>query len=165
MVDMLLGKLVDLFYTRRVDSAKWERRLTPDMEKKLNNEISKAFSFHVIAIVAVKDGRLLDCHAATTISVIHCLDRSPYEYCSRYFTVDKYRLTYAESILPVPNVEKPLSGEVNEIATIISPPPIKRAPGWPKMKQAAAPEETNRNVSVIACFLSFEELHVQLGVV
>lgn len=50
MVDTLLGKLVGLFYTKRVDSAKWETRLTPCMEEKLNNEISKALSFQVSLI-------------------------------------------------------------------------------------------------------------------
>lgn len=172
MLDTLLGKMVELFYTRRVDSGKWETRLTPYMEEKLNDEISKAHPFHVSLVhstIFEVRGESLDivdidhwncsckgwqitglpcCHA---IAVILCLGKSPYEYCSRYFTVDSYRLTYAESIHPVPNVERPLSSEVNEVATIITPPPTKRAPGRPKMKQAAAPEIIKRQLQCSNC--------------
>ncbi|RVW55921.1 hypothetical protein CK203_078774 [Vitis vinifera] len=75
------------------------------------------------------------CHA---IAVFEWIGRNPYDYCSRYFTVESYRLTYAESIHPVPNVDRPVKTESTQVGIIVTPPPTKRPPGRPKMKQAGS---------------------------
>lgn len=156
MIDELRGKLMQLMYTRRVESNQWVTRLTPTMEEKLKNEASKARSVQVLrshgskfevqgATVDVVDienwdcsckGWLLTglpcCHA---IAVLECLGRSPYDFCSRYFTVESYSLTYAESINPVPNVERLLESELDEAAIIVTPPPTIRTPGRTKVRK------------------------------
>lgn len=172
MVDVLRGKMMELIYTRRVDSNQWGTRLTPSMEQKLQNETSKSNSLQVLlshgSTFEVR-GESVDlvnidhwdcscrgwqltglpcCHA---IAVFECLGRSPYDYCSRYFTAESYRLTYAESIHPVPNVERPLKSDLTVAAVTVTPPPTKRPPGRPKMKQAGSVEIIKRQVQCSKC--------------
>ncbi|GFZ09125.1 hypothetical protein Acr_20g0009330 [Actinidia rufa] len=78
------------------------------------------------------------------------LGRSAYDYCSRYFTSESYRLTYAESILPVPNVEKPVESDLTEAAVTVTPP-TKRPPGRPKMKQTGTLIMIKRQVMCSNC--------------
>ncbi|GFZ09122.1 hypothetical protein Acr_20g0009300 [Actinidia rufa] len=87
------------------------------------------------------------CHA---IAVFESLGRSAYDYCSRYFTSESYRLTYAESILPVPNVEKPVESDLTEAAVTVTPP-TKRPPGRPKMKQTGTLIMIKRQVMCSNC--------------
>ena len=88
------------------------------------------------------------CHA---IAVFECVGRSPYDYCSRYFTVENYRLTYAESIHPVPNVDKPpVQGESTSLV-MVTPPPTKRPPGRPKMKQVESIDIIKRQLQCSKC--------------
>lgn len=146
MVDALRGKMMELFYKRRVDSSQWGTKLTLSMEEKLKNEIFKAQSIQVSQLhdstfevrsesVDIVDIEHWDCscrswqitglpccHAA---AVIELLDRSPYDYCSRYFTAESYRATYSESINPVPNVEGPVMSEPTQTNFTITPPPTK----------------------------------------
>nr|XP_043608881.1 uncharacterized protein LOC122580681 [Erigeron canadensis] len=174
MIDVLRGKLMELIYTRRVDSNKWTTTLTPSMEEKLKNEASKAQSFQVMpshtSVFEVRGesvekvdisqwdcscrgwqlAGLPCCHA---ISVIECIGRSVYDYCSRYFMAESYRKTYADSIYPIPNVEGPLDGE--ELLVSITPPPVKRTPGKPgrraKLKQAGSLELIRRQMQCSKC--------------
>lgn len=146
MVDALRGKLMELFYKRRVDSNQWETKLTLSMEEKLKNEISKACSFQVsqlhdgtfevrsesVDIVNIehwdcscKNWQITGLPCCHAIAVIELLDRSPYDYCSRYFTAESYRATYSESINPIPNVEGPVMGIPSETTFTVTPPPTK----------------------------------------
>ncbi|KAL3505546.1 hypothetical protein ACH5RR_030928 [Cinchona calisaya] len=172
MVDVLRGKMMELIYTRRVDSSQWTTRLCPSMEEKLQNETSKAQSLKVLlshgSTFEVR-GEAVDmvdidhwdcsckgwqltglpcCHA---IAVFDCLGRNPYDYCSRYFTTESYRFTYAESINPVPNVEKPAKNELDGAVVIVTPPPTKRPPGRPKMKQADSLDVIKRQLQCSKC--------------
>ncbi|CAK9170131.1 unnamed protein product [Ilex paraguariensis] len=171
MVDVLRGKMMELIYEQRVESSKWETRLTPSMEEKLQNEISKARALQVLLAhgstfevrgesVDIVDIDHWDCSCrgwqltglpcCHAVAVFECLGRSPYEYCSRYFTTESYRLTYAESINPVPNVEKPATSELTEVAVTVTPP-TKRPPGRPKMKQAGSVEVIKRQLQCSNC--------------
>lgn len=172
MVDVLRGKMMELIYTRRVESSQWTTRLTPLMEEKLQNEASKAAPLQVLLLhsstfeVSGESVDIVDighwdcsckgwqltglpcCHA---IAVFDCLGRSSYDYCSRYFTTESYHLTYAESINPVPNVEKPANGELEGTAVVVTPPPTKRPPGRPKMKQVDSLDVIKRQLQCSKC--------------
>lgn len=154
MVDVLRGKMMELIYTRRVDSDHWSTSLTPLMEEKLQKESLKVqspqvslshgstFEVHGESVEMVdidhwncscKEWQLTGLPCYHAIAVLECLGRSPYEFCSRFFTTECYRLAYAESINPVPNIEKSLNGE-SDVAVVVTPPPSKRPPGRPRPK-------------------------------
>ncbi|KAJ0080235.1 hypothetical protein Patl1_23893 [Pistacia atlantica] len=59
------------------------------------------------------------CHA---IAVITCMGRSAYDYCSRYFTTEMCRLTYSETIHPVPNLDRPVQADPSQVAVTVTPP-------------------------------------------
>ncbi|KAM3268119.1 putative protein isoform X2 [Capsicum chacoense] len=171
MVDALQRKMMELNYTRRVDSSLWLTRLTPSMEEKLQNETSKSMplqacnshesTFEVrgeaVDLVDIDNwfcsckawqlSGLPCCHA---IAIFECLGRSPYDYCSRYFTSESYRLTYSESINPIPLLEKPAKAEV-DMEIMVSPPPTKRPPGRPKMKQPDSVDIIRRQLQCSKC--------------
>ncbi|XP_004244618.1 uncharacterized protein [Solanum lycopersicum] len=171
MVDVLRGKIMELIYTRRVESSQWATRLTPLMEEKLQSETSKAGSLHVLPShgstfevrgesVDVVDIDQWDCSCKSwqlngmpcchAIAVFECIGRSPYDYCSRYFTTESYHVTYVESINPVPNLENPANGQV-DAAVLITPPPSKRPPGRPKMKKVDAFDIVKRQMQCSKC--------------
>ncbi|KAK8620191.1 hypothetical protein V6N13_066673 [Hibiscus sabdariffa] len=135
MVDVIRGKIMELIYTRRADSDHWLTRLTPSMEEKLEKESLKACSFQLrlttgsIFEVQGDSTEVVDidrwdcsckgwqltglpcCHA---IAVIRCIGQSPYDFCSRYFATESYRLTYAESVQPIPDVDSPMQKDSSQ---------------------------------------------------
>ncbi|PHT82228.1 hypothetical protein T459_15243 [Capsicum annuum] len=171
MVDALQRKMMELNYTRCVDSSLWLTRLTPYMEEKLQNETSKSMSLQAcnshestfevrgeaVDLVDIDNwfcsckawqlSGLPCCHA---IAIFECLGRSPYDYCSRYFTSESYRLTYSESINPIPLLEKPAKAEV-DMEIMVSPPPTKRPAGRPKMKQPDSVDIIRRQLQCSKC--------------
>ncbi|XP_024988328.1 uncharacterized protein LOC112523111 isoform X1 [Cynara cardunculus var. scolymus] len=157
MIDELRGKMMQLIYTRRVESSQWITRLTPSMEEKLKNEIFKAHSVQVLrshgSKFEVRFGEMIDivdienwdcsckgwlvtglpcCHA---IAVLESYGRSPYDHCSRYFHVDTYQMAYAESIHPIPNVERLMDIELDDGSIVVTPPPTIRTPGRTKIRK------------------------------
>ncbi|XP_076951144.1 uncharacterized protein LOC143624334 [Bidens hawaiensis] len=174
MIDVLRGKLMELIYTRRVDSNRWTTTLTPSMEEKLKNESLKARSFQVLpsessvfevhgeTVEAVdisqwdcscKGWQLTGLPCCHAIAVFECVGKNAYDYCSRYFMAESYRNTYAESIYPIPDVDGPVEGE--GISVIVTPPPAKRPPGKPgrraKLKQAGSLELIRRQMQCSKC--------------
>lgn len=171
VVDVLRGKMMELMYNGRVNSSRWDTRLTPSMEEKLKNETLKARSFQVIPLngstfevrgesadmvdidhwdCSCKEWQLTGLPCCHSIAVFECLGRDPYNYCSQYFTVESYRSTYAESIQPVPNVER-APKLVDEETFTVTPPPVKRLAGRPKMKQAGSVEIIRRQLQCGRC--------------
>ncbi|KAI3764247.1 hypothetical protein L2E82_14253 [Cichorium intybus] len=159
MVDVLRGKMMQLMYTRRIESTQWMTRLTPSMEDKLKNEIMKAHSVQILrshgSKFEVRFGEMIDvvdienwdctckgwlltglpcCHA---IAVLESYGRSAYDHCSRYFHVETYQLAYADSIHPVPNVERLLDIELDDGTIVVTPPPTIRTPGRTKIRKVA----------------------------
>ncbi|XP_054806413.1 uncharacterized protein LOC129309081 isoform X2 [Prosopis cineraria] len=170
MVDVLRGKMMEAIYTRRVESNQWVTKLTPSKEGILQTESSVARSFQVLLLqgstfevrgeyVEIVDVDRWDCTCKRwqisglpcchAVAVIECIGRSPYDYCSRYFSVENYRLTYAESIHPVPSVDRP--DYDSSTAVIVTPPPTKRPPGRPKMKQAESVDIIKRQLQCSNC--------------
>lgn len=180
MIDVLRGKMMESIYMRRVNSSQWTTKLTPSNEEKLQDEFLKAhrlnwFSldsgstfrvsgeasaetaeiFETVDIVhwdcSCKEWQLTGLPCCHAIAVIEGNGRDRYDYCSRYFTVDSYRSTYAESIHPVPNVDRPVKNESTELAVTVTPPPTKRPPGRPKMKQAESIDIIKRQLQCSKC--------------
>ncbi|KAM3321692.1 hypothetical protein P3S67_002843 [Capsicum chacoense] len=174
MVDVLRGKIMELIYTRRVESSQWVTTLTPLMEQKLQSETSRARSLHLLPSygsryeVRGESVELVDtdpwdcscrewqinglpcCHA---IAVSESLGRSPYEHCSPYFSTESYHATYAESINPIPHLEKPIKGEpdMEHTVIVVTPPPTKRPPGRPKMKKVDTFDIVKRQMQCSKC--------------
>ncbi|CAH9129598.1 unnamed protein product [Cuscuta epithymum] len=172
MVDVLRGKMMELIYTRRVESSQWVEKLTPVSEHKLQNEISKARPLQVLMShgstfevrsetvdsvdidqwdCSCKGWQLNGIPCCHAIAVFEWIGSSPYVYCSRYFTTECYRLTYVESINPVPNVEKLDVTDEQQMVVLVTPPPNKRPPGRPKMKQADPMDIIKRQLQCSKC--------------
>ncbi|KAL8268631.1 hypothetical protein R6Q59_002429 [Mikania micrantha] len=157
MIDELRGKLMQLMYTRRVESSQWLTRLTPSMEEKLKTEILKAHSVQVLrshgSKFEVRFGESIDivdienwdcsckvwlltglpcCHA---IGVLENYGRGPYDHCSRFVHVEMYQLAYAESINPIPNLERLMDIELDDGTILVTPPPTTRTPGRLKIRK------------------------------
>ncbi|KAF8387629.1 hypothetical protein HHK36_026282 [Tetracentron sinense] len=172
MVDVIRGKMMELIYKRRMDSIQWLTRLTPSMEEKLQKETSKARSLEVlfspgstfevrgdsIDVVDIDNwdcsckgwqlAGLPCCHA---IAVLECVGRISYDHCSRYYTTELYRLTYSESIHPVPNVDRPVQKESSEVVVTVTPPPTRRPPGRPKLKRTESQDVVKRQLQCSRC--------------
>ncbi|XP_062081734.1 uncharacterized protein LOC133788316 [Humulus lupulus] len=172
MVDVIRGKIMELIYTRRTDSNQWLTRLTPSMEEKLEKETHKVRGLQVllsagstfevrgdsIEIVNIDHWEcscrgwqltgLPCCHA---IAVISCLAQSTHDYCSRYYTTESYRLTYSESIHPIPNVDMPLLQDSSQTAITVTPPPTRRPPGRPTTKKQVSLDVSKRQLQCSRC--------------
>lgn len=169
MMDILRGNMMETIYKRRIDSNQWMTKLTPSNEEKLHKEIAIACSLEVLLTEGNAyevDGESIDvenlvcsckgwqltglpcCHA---IAVLECIGRSPYDYCSKYLTTESYRLTYAESIYPVPNVDIPDQNEADQWVVTVTPPPTKRLPGRPKAKPTESVDMMKRQLQCSKC--------------
>ncbi|PPD85000.1 hypothetical protein GOBAR_DD18072 [Gossypium barbadense] len=171
MVDVIRGEIMELIYFRRTDSDQWLTRLTPSMEEKLEKESLKVSALQVQPTTGSKfevqgeftevvdmDGwdcsckgwqltGLPCCHA---IAVINCIGRSPYDYCSRYFSTESYRLTYAESVKPIPDTDWAMQNDYSEAAMTVTPP-TRRPPGRPTTKKVGSQEAMKRQLQCSKC--------------
>ncbi|KAI4338596.1 hypothetical protein MLD38_023634 [Melastoma candidum] len=172
VIDVLRGKMMESIYSRRVASNEWATKLTPSKEEKLQVEASAAQTLQVLLSqgnafevrgadssetvdidhwdCSCKGWQLSGMPCSHAVAVFQWIDRSPYDYCSKYFTVEYYRLTYAESIRPVPNVEKPSPGQANGTPVVVTPPPKRRTPGRPRSKQVEL-DLTKRQLQCSLC--------------
>lgn len=146
MVDVLRGQMMDSIYRRKMDAGQWTTRLTPSNEEKLQQETETARSFQVLlttqgenvfevrgeTIHAVdldhwacscKGWQLTGLPCCHAIAAIEYTGKSVYDFCLRYYSVESYRLTYAESIYPVPNLDLPDLDESTESVVAVTPPP------------------------------------------
>ncbi|KAF7836865.1 Protein FAR1-RELATED SEQUENCE 4 [Senna tora] len=172
MIDLLRCNLMETIYSRRVAVNQWLTKLVPSKEEMLQKETTVARSLQVLLSQGNTYevcGESIDhvnvdawectckgwqitglpcCHA---IAVLECTGRSLYDYCSRYFTVENYQLTYAESIRPVTNFDRPLF--LGESTSIVTPPSTKRPPGRPKVKpvESESVEITKRQLQCSKC--------------
>ncbi|CAI0424029.1 unnamed protein product [Linum tenue] len=174
MVDVLRGKIAELVYARRLNGDQWLTKLTPSMEEKLDKEnlsigalqvlLSAGNTFEVRgeSVAEVVDVDHWDCSCkgwqlsglpcSHALAVIGCIGRSPYDYCSRYFSTDCYRLTYSESVHPIPQVERPSERKpLNGGVVTITPPPTRRPPGRPTTKKYVTQETMKRQLQCSRC--------------
>ncbi|XP_074319857.1 uncharacterized protein LOC141656735 [Silene latifolia] len=172
MVDVIRAKIMELIYTRRSESKEWLTRLTPSTEEKLEKENLKVRPLQVLlsggSIFEVRGdtAEIVDidnwdcsckgwqlsgipcCHA---IAVVGCIGRSSYEYCSRYFTVEWYKLTYAETLNPVLTIATPLQNDSSPSVVTVTPPPTRRPPGRPAKKRIGSLEIVKRQLQCSRC--------------
>ncbi|EYU35362.1 hypothetical protein MIMGU_mgv1a001676mg [Erythranthe guttata] len=173
LVDAIRTKIMELVYSRHMEALDWMRRLTPSMEKKLEKENLNVRALEVVSLgdrIEVRFENSVQivnvdrwecscrvwqltglpcCHA---IAVIMCLQRDPYDFCSRYFTTESYRLTYAETLNPISNSDGPMwqKGESTQIVTV-TPPPTRRPPGRPTTKRVSSQEVGRRQLQCSRC--------------
>ncbi|KAL9360235.1 hypothetical protein Peur_048358 [Populus x canadensis] len=156
IIDTIRHKLMELIYNRKVDSDQWITRLTPSVEDKLQKEILKAQSLQVmfspsntfevqdfLGAVNVVNIDAWDCSCrewqlngfpcSHAVAVLQHIGRDVYDYCSKFYTTEAYRLTYSESIKPVPTVDKPAPQELSEVQVL--PSPLRRISGSPKKRR------------------------------
>ncbi|KAL9233448.1 hypothetical protein vseg_008448 [Gypsophila vaccaria] len=172
MVDVIRAKITELIYTRRSESDQWLSRLTPSMEEKLEKENLKVRPLQVLlsggSIFEVRGdtSEIVDidswdcsckgwqlsglpcCHA---LAVIGCIGRSSYEYCSRHFTVECYRLIYTETLSPIPSITTSLQNESSTTVVTVTPPPTRRPPGRPAKKKFGSQETVKRQLQCSKC--------------
>ncbi|XP_019452289.1 PREDICTED: uncharacterized protein LOC109354328 [Lupinus angustifolius] len=171
MVDVIRGKIMELIVTRRAESDQWLTRLTPSMEEKLKRETQKTHSLEILS----SDGTTVEVRGDTTemvdldrwecsckawqltgvpcchaIVVIAGTGRSVYDYCSRYFTTECYRLTYSEFVNPIPNVDVSAPKD-SQLVVAVTPPPTRRPPGRPTTKRYASQDIIKRQLQCSRC--------------
>ncbi|KAK8655009.1 hypothetical protein V6N13_107601 [Hibiscus sabdariffa] len=118
-IEVLRCKIMELMEGRRTESSNWTTKLTPSKQEMLQEEFAKASGLKVLfssdTLFEVHDNSInvvdivkqhcscamwkptgLPCHHA--IAVFNYTGRNVYDYCSRYFTADSFRSTFAESI-------------------------------------------------------------------
>ncbi|KAG7630348.1 Zinc finger SWIM-type [Arabidopsis suecica] len=174
MIDEFRAKMMQSIYTRQVKSREWVTTLTPSNEEKLQKEIELAQLLQVSSpegslfqvnggesSVSIVDINQCDCDCKTwrltglpcshAIAVIGCIEKSPYEYCSTYLTVESHRLMYAESIQPVPNMDRMMLDDPPEGLVCVTPPPTRRTPGRPKIKKVEPLDMMKRQLQCSKC--------------
>ncbi|PWA93277.1 PB1 domain-containing protein [Artemisia annua] len=160
LIDELRGKMMQVIYDRRVKSSEWKDRLTPFMETMLKNEIIKSKSVRVFGShenkFEVQFGEIIDvvevgswacscrewvlnglpcCHA---IAVMEIYGSSPYDFCATHCLAETYQFAYANSINPVPYLERLTDVEVGDGAIVVTPPATVRTPGRAKIRKVVA---------------------------
>nr|GEU70402.1 PB1 domain-containing protein [Tanacetum cinerariifolium] len=123
-IDALVRRIIDDVEVAKQDASMWTTQLTALKENELENEKVKAYGLKVWissdTVFEVRDDYLthvvnvsnwscscmrwkesgLPCRHA--IAVFSSTGKDLYDFCSGYFTASAYRLTYAESIHPLP---------------------------------------------------------------
>ncbi|PSS36124.1 Protein FAR1-RELATED SEQUENCE like [Actinidia chinensis var. chinensis] len=145
-IDALISMVMELISARQMDSNEWSTKLTPSKMEKLREENVNAHGLKVFTssdtlfevhedasnthVVNLKNWdctclgwkitRLPCSHA---IAVFNYSRKNLFEYCSEYYTVDRFRLTYSESINPVPVGSSPAEeGEATSDSVHVLPP-------------------------------------------
>ncbi|KAF5788209.1 putative transcription factor interactor and regulator CCHC(Zn) family [Helianthus annuus] len=122
-IDAIIRTMIDGIDDAKFDGSMWSTHLTPSKEKQLQEEIAKSRGLKVLissdTLFEVREDLThvvnignwsctclgwketgLPCRHA--LAVCTATGKNMYEFCSNDFTVDAYRLTYVESITPVP---------------------------------------------------------------
>lgn len=181
-IEVLRRKSVELINTRRSDSSNWSTKLTPLKEQKLREQRSKAYGLKVL----FSSDTLFEVHGDSTnvvdvdkwkcsclgwkptglpcshaIAVFSCTGRNIYNYCSRYFTADSFRLTYSESINPVLATFKPVTDDdkTDLKPTIVLPPQTTRPPPTQNKKRENQTERVVKRVRPVTCTICKETGH------
>ncbi|XP_050237328.1 uncharacterized protein LOC126687026 [Mercurialis annua] len=154
VLETVRQKLMELIYTRKIESDKWSTRMTPAIEDKMQKEIVKAESlkvsespdtgFHVhdfLGVVTVVNIDAWSCGCRAwqingfpcwhTVAVLQHCEKNVYDYCATYYATESYRLAYAEPINPVPTLDKPQKNA----PVMVLPPPFRLQTGEPKHRR------------------------------
>ncbi|KAK1306542.1 hypothetical protein QJS10_CPA10g00485 [Acorus calamus] len=174
IIDVVRCKIMETIHLRRESSMNWmETALTPSAEQKLQREIAKSRSINVTCLAEnvfqVREGEeavnavnleTWDCTCrrwkATGLPCKHAIavfDRTganAYEFCSKYLTMQCYRLTYSSSLNPIPDVGRPVCPDpVHGKSSLLSR--ARRLPGRPKGKPMEPKKTSTRKIRCSVC--------------
>lgn len=173
IVDGIRRRMMELIYTRRVDSGQWLDKLTPTVGNKLQGETAKAQELHVIestaktfkvsddlGAISILNLDLWDCSCGmwqvTGIPCLHAVAAVEYshgnifDYCSKYFTTETFRLIYIDSINPLPIADMPV--HKNSCSVLVHPPVVAPPPpGIPKRRRIRSKGVVKRPLHCSRC--------------
>ncbi|KAJ3679081.1 hypothetical protein LUZ60_017092 [Juncus effusus] len=159
MVDLVRCKVMEMMYNRREASNGWTDVLTPSANRKVQELMNRARTLDVVCsagdVFEVRDDSVnnvvkteiweCSCHrwqvdglpCMHALAVFERTDRCLYDYCSKYFTSEYYKLTYSSSINPIPDVGQPIACSSELVHGSPAPPSrTRRMAGRPKEKPA-----------------------------
>ncbi|KAL6888818.1 hypothetical protein ACP4OV_009844 [Aristida adscensionis] len=164
LVDTIRCNLMEMMYTRRESSNAWTEVLTPSANQKIQEQMDKALTLNVVCstgndgssnvfevcddsvnVVNIDTGectcrkwQVYGIPCSHAIAVFDRTDQCSFDYCAKYFTTECYRLTYAMSINPIPDVGIPTASTAISQSAAVHPCPIltRRQVGRPKEKPA-----------------------------
>ncbi|XP_038972040.1 uncharacterized protein LOC120104627 [Phoenix dactylifera] len=170
MVDHIRIQIMQMMHQRRNRGYSIQSQLCPDAEKVLQKNAEDGRRLAVftsnIMIYDVKDTNYsckVDLHMCSCSCgewrifrmpckhACACIEkdgRSLYQFTDNCFQAELYRVTYAEAISPIPDMEKPQSAS-EEIR--ILPPIRKTRPGRPKKKRRSSQVESVREMRCGRC--------------
>ncbi|XP_039025433.1 uncharacterized protein LOC120158712 isoform X1 [Hibiscus syriacus] len=158
VIETIRRKMMEFIYTRKMDSDQWSTKLAPSSEENLRRSLVDSRSLEVVLspgscfkvrdtldimnVVSLENWECscrewqingLPClHAAAAIEHV---GKDVYDYCYRYFTTEAFKITYSESINPVPSLDGCTQRESSEV--LVHPPCIARPVGRPKERKYA----------------------------
>ncbi|XP_040969231.1 uncharacterized protein [Gossypium hirsutum] len=156
LIETICCKMMELMITQKSDSCLWLTKLTPAVEFKLEQHILKANMLQVpvslgstfevcdsLGAINVVNIDLWDCSCREwqlkgfpcchAVAVLQQLERSLYDYCSEYFTVDAFRSTYSNSINPIATADMAVLKKTSTIE--VRPPALRHVLDPPKRRK------------------------------
>ncbi|GMJ02163.1 MUSTANG 7 [Hibiscus trionum] len=158
VIEAIRRKMMEFICTRKMDSDQWSSKLTPSAEENLQRILVDSRSLEVVLspgswfkvrdtldimnVVSLENWECscrewqingLPClHAAAAIEHV---GKDVYDYCYSYFSTEAFKITYSESINPVPSLDGCTERESSEV--LVQPPCITRPVGRPKERKCA----------------------------
>ncbi|CAL8164167.1 unnamed protein product [Prunus armeniaca] len=167
MIDTVRIKMMEMISRRKLASEKWSSVLCPVIEDELKNLAAKGrhwricrasesvFEVHAdLSVMVNLDERFCSCYQwqllgfpyQHAIQVIQHSGLCLYNFVDEYYKADFYKATYATSIFPIPDIEKPPPADV-----FLLPPHTRKPPGRPPTKRFKSSSETKRQVKCKRC--------------
>jgi hypothetical protein len=152
MIDSLRTKIMEIIETRREACKAWSGPLTPSMEYKAQEEMLKAGKMTVLCssetVFEVRGNAIFVVNLANwectcrrwqlsglpclhAVAVFNRIGRSFYDYCSKFFRIESYHMTYSGTIFPIPDMD---TVDFSAGANLI-PPPKPRTSDKPRRKR------------------------------
>ncbi|XP_026398523.1 uncharacterized protein LOC113294347 [Papaver somniferum] len=151
-VNCICAKVMEKNYKRLVESSKWNSRLTPRMQARINKRVTdcrfykfKRSSNKVFEIIYPIRKHTVDLDARTftcnwwqkhSFPCTHLMKfmlqigpDEPYKHIIPYYTTEYYRGLYARPIYPIPNHERP--PKINEEGYVLPPNGGRASAGRP----------------------------------
>lgn len=156
VIERIRLRMMEFMYTRKVESEKWSSKLTPSAEENLQRCIANSHSLEVLfspdtclkirddlGIINIVSLENWDCSCREwQINGLPCLHaaaaiehsgKNVSDYCYRYFTTEAFKVTYSESINPIPALDRCVQRESS--AVHVHPPCTPRPVGRPKVRK------------------------------
>ncbi|OVA04855.1 zinc finger protein [Macleaya cordata] len=153
MVDQIRSKVMILMFDHRESSIGWTSILCPELEKKLEENISAGRTWRVSksrefvyevhfersqsinlsrSSCTCNQWKIQNFPCEHAVYYIQSIGESVYDYIYPYFTPDYFRRSNSHAIEPIPNFDMPRV--VSEVATI-EPPDTRKGPGRPRVNR------------------------------